>query len=66
MVDNPARMVDSVTVEVGRGPMTELEAIRHILDSRSLAHTGAPNRVEEALVTLRCTPAEIQAAKDLP
>jgi hypothetical protein len=67
--DSPARIQDDVTVEVTRGPMTRLEAIRHILDNGKEAaylNQRLVNRSEESLKRLGIGADELIEAEELP
>jgi hypothetical protein len=67
--NSPARITDDVTVEITRGPMTRLEAIRRIIDTGLEAQHHNPNypaRNREALQRLGITQDEITAAEQLP
>jgi hypothetical protein len=69
-MDNPARIVDAVTAEITRGPMTRLEAIRYMLDTSQEAHhinpTLGPYRAIAALEALGVASEEIAKSRDLP
>jgi hypothetical protein len=67
-MDNPARIVDDVTAEITRGPMTRLEAIRDILDAGHAAcySSSRPYRTIAALEALGVASEEIAKARDLP